>query len=73
MHELFLFQGVLRTLEKNVGQIPLPLSVFEVGDVVLLDPRRAVGARNERRLCVVHCSASTPAVEKVHGMFVGSC
>lgn len=47
--------------------MPLPLKLFELSDVVLLDPKNEVGARNERRLCAINCNR-TAGFEVVHGL-----
>ncbi len=61
-----LLPGVLRTLGHN-KEAPLPVRLFELGDIVLLDPERDVGARNCRRLLAL--SSNTKAgFEVVHGL-----
>jgi phenylalanyl-tRNA synthetase beta chain len=47
--------------------MPLPLKIFEVSDVVLNDKTAEVGARNERRLCVVSYN-KTSGFEIPHGV-----
>ena len=44
-----LLQGVLKAMGAN-KDAPVPVKLFEVGDVVLIDPDADVGARNARRL-----------------------
>jgi len=44
----------------------LPLKLFEVGDVALLDSSKDVGARNNRRIGVIH-GGTTSGFEIVHG------
>lgn len=44
-----LIPGILRTL-RNSKALPLPIYLFEVTDVVVLDPTTETGAKNERRL-----------------------
>jgi phenylalanyl-tRNA synthetase beta chain len=61
-----LLPGVLRTLGHN-KDAPLPVRLFELGDVVLLDPSRDVGARNSRRLLALTAS-SKAGFEVVHGL-----
>ena len=46
---------------------PLPAKLFEVGDVVLIDPEADVGARNSRRLLVLYCNQKA-GFEVVHGV-----
>ncbi|ETO29347.1 hypothetical protein RFI_07777 [Reticulomyxa filosa] len=60
--------GVLKTLHANIGKCSLPLHLFEVGDIVILDEEKAVKARNERRLCALTCSARQSGFEQIHGL-----
>ena len=60
-----LLQGVLKAMGAN-KDAPVPAKLFEVGDVVLLDESRDVGARNSRRLLVLY-SNTTSGFEVVHG------
>ena len=48
-----LLTGLLKTLRENRDE-PLPLRLFEVGDVVLRDAQCEVGARNERHAAAVY-------------------
>lgn len=61
-----LLPGLLKTIANN-KKMPLPVKLFEISDVVLLDESKDVGARNERRFCAVHCS-KTPGFEVIHGL-----
>lgn len=61
-----LMSGVLKTLASNKN-MPLPLKLFEISDVVLLDADRDVGARNERRMVAINCNKSA-GFEVVHGL-----
>lgn len=61
-----LYAGLLKTLQHN-RQVPLPVKIFEVSDVVWLDPQADTGARNRRFLCALHCSA-TGGFEHLHGL-----
>jgi hypothetical protein len=61
-----LLPSALKTLAANRGE-PLPLRLFELSDVVLLDSSRDVGARNERRLLAVTCG-KTSEFDAVHGL-----
>lgn len=56
----------LRTLGNN-KDAPLPVKLFEVGDVVVLDESRDTGARNSRRLLVLY-SSTKAGFEMVHGV-----
>uniref|UniRef100_UPI003B28DDE3 Phenylalanyl-tRNA Synthetase beta subunit n=1 Tax=Caenorhabditis tropicalis TaxID=1561998 RepID=UPI003B28DDE3 len=48
-----LLPGLLKTLASN-RDMPLPLKLFELQDVILKDEKMDVGARNERRLAAVY-------------------
>uniref|UniRef100_T2M4A1 Phenylalanine--tRNA ligase beta subunit n=1 Tax=Hydra vulgaris TaxID=6087 RepID=T2M4A1_HYDVU len=61
-----LLSGMLKTVANNKSH-PLPVQVFEISDVVLLDSTKDVGARNERRLCAINCN-KTPGFEVIHGL-----
>lgn len=61
-----LLPGLLKTLANN-KKMPLPLKLFEISDVVLLDENKDVGARNERRFCAINCN-KTPGFEVIHGL-----
>ncbi|GFO42266.1 phenylalanine--tRNA ligase beta subunit [Plakobranchus ocellatus] len=61
-----LLPGVLKTIYHNKA-VPLPLRLFEISDVVYLDPSKDVGARNERRLCAVTYNKSSE-FEVVQGL-----
>lgn len=64
-----LLPGVLRTLGHN-KDAPLPVRLFELGDVVeLVGPEHVlgVGAVNSRRLCAVSCGTKA-GFEVIHGL-----
>ena len=61
-----LLPSMLKTLAANKDS-PLPVKLFEVSDVILLDDESDVGARNERRLIAVNCDKSS-GFEVVHGL-----
>ena len=61
-----LLPSLLKTLAANKNA-PLPVKLFEVSDVILLDAASDVGARNERRLIAVNCDKSA-GFEVVHGL-----
>lgn len=61
-----LLSGVLKTLASNKN-MPLPLKLFEISDVVLADASTEVGARNERRMVAINCNKSA-GFEVVHGL-----
>jgi len=52
------FAALLKTVAAN-KDAPLPLKLFEVGDVILVDDSGETGCRNERRLGAVHCATET--------------
>ncbi|RCN41161.1 phenylalanine--tRNA ligase, beta subunit [Ancylostoma caninum] len=60
-----LLPGLLKTISAN-RDMPLPLKLFELQDVILKDPTSDVGARNERRLGAVFYN-KTAGFEVVHG------
>lgn len=47
--------------------MPLPLKLYEIQDVVIVDENTEVGARNERRIGAVNCSKSA-GFEICHGL-----
>jgi phenylalanyl-tRNA synthetase beta chain len=51
-----LIPGLMEVLASNKHH-PYPQNVYEVDDVVLLDPATETGARSERRLTVALCHA----------------
>ncbi|XP_046398376.1 phenylalanine--tRNA ligase beta subunit [Ischnura elegans] len=61
-----LIPGLLKTMASN-KQMPLPMKLFEISDVILLDKSAEVGARNERRICAV-ISDKTSGFEIIHGL-----
>lgn len=58
--------GLLKTLESNKRN-PLPLRLFEIGDVVVQDCDTETGARNQRRAAAVICSNASQ-FEVIHGL-----
>lgn len=62
-----LLHAVLNTIKSNKGMVHLPVKVFELSDVLLLDPSTEVGARNERRLCALY-GGVTSGFEFIHGL-----
>ncbi|VIO93562.1 phenylalanyl-tRNA synthetase beta chain, putative [Brugia malayi] len=61
-----LLPGLLKALASN-KDMPLPLRLFEIQDVVLKDLIADVGARNERRFCALYCGKSS-GFEIIHGL-----
>jgi phenylalanyl-tRNA synthetase beta chain len=61
-----LISGLLKTIQAN-KKMPLPLKLFEISDVVLLDETADTGSKNDRRFCAVYYN-KTPGFEVVHGL-----
>ena len=62
-----LLPEMLKTLAANKA-MPLPLKIFQVADIVVLDSKNDVGARNERRLAVAYTNNTQSGLEIVHGV-----
>lgn len=62
-----LLPGLLKTINSN-RNMPLPMKLFEVGDVVLGDTTKDVGARNERHLAAIYYGKQTSGFEIIHGL-----
>lgn len=60
-----LFPGLLKSLAFNQAH-PLPIKIFEVGDVVVRDPDTSTGARNIRMLAGMYCGQES-GFEIIHG------
>ncbi|ODM90504.1 Phenylalanine--tRNA ligase beta subunit [Orchesella cincta] len=61
-----LIPGLLKTIQAN-KKMPLPLKLFEISDVVIIDEKEEVGARNERHLAAVFYNKN-PGFETIHGL-----
>lgn len=61
-----LLPGLLKTLNSNKHLSP-PVKVFEIGDVVIQDPTRETGSKNQRRVCALHAGL-TSGFEIIHGL-----
>ncbi|XP_058213428.1 phenylalanine--tRNA ligase beta subunit, cytoplasmic-like [Rhododendron vialii] len=61
-----LMPGMLKTIGHNKDH-PKPIKIFEVGDIVLLDEMKDVGAANRRQLAALYCGA-TSGFELIHGL-----
>ncbi|KAJ8086781.1 phenylalanine--tRNA ligase subunit beta [Marasmius tenuissimus] len=61
-----LIPGLLKTIREN-RMHPLPIKIFESGDVVFKDLQRERQSRNERRVGAVWCN-KTAGFEVVHGV-----
>ena len=55
-----LLPGLLKTLHANKN-MPLPVRLFEISDVVFKDAARDVGASNRRHLAAVRRGVDAPA------------
>lgn len=61
-----LLPSALKTLAANKDS-PIPIRLFEISDVILLDDSKDVGARNERRFVAVQ-AAREAGFEILHGL-----
>ena len=61
-----LIPGLLKIVEKNIVQ-QLPIKVFEISDVCLLDEQTETGAKNRRKLAFAYVN-NTSALETVQGV-----
>ncbi|KAL4503251.1 hypothetical protein ABPG72_000857 [Tetrahymena utriculariae] len=61
-----LLPGCLKWLSSNKKN-KIPISMFEVGDVILKDDTRETNTRNERRLCALYTNHNSE-LEVVHGL-----
>lgn len=61
-----LLTGLLRCVASNKA-VPLPIRVFEVGDVILKDESYAVGTKNSQHICAVYCGM-TSGFEFIHSL-----
>lgn len=61
-----LLPGLLKTIRENRSH-PLPIKIFETGDVVVKDATRERQARNMRHAAAIWCN-KTAGFEIVHGM-----
>jgi len=63
-----LVPGLLKTLQEHKAeQTSHGLKLFEISDIVLLDPSQDTGARNVRRLAALY-AGNTAGFEIVHGL-----
>ncbi|CAI9102450.1 OLC1v1000725C1 [Oldenlandia corymbosa var. corymbosa] len=61
-----LMSGMLKCIGHQKDH-PKPIKIFEVGDVVLLDDSKDVGARNQRHCAALYCGANS-GFELIHGL-----
>ncbi|XP_042501579.1 phenylalanine--tRNA ligase beta subunit, cytoplasmic-like [Macadamia integrifolia] len=66
MSRTSLMPGILKTVGHNKDH-PKPIKIFEVGDVVVLDEAKDVGARNRRQLAALYCGANS-GFELIHSL-----
>jgi phenylalanyl-tRNA synthetase beta chain len=60
--------GILKTIQNNKSMsVKDGLKLFEISDVVLLDPKSDVGAKNVRRVCAAY-TGHTDGFEIIHGL-----
>ena len=52
-----LIPGLLKTLQSNAGE-SLPQRLFEISDIVVIEPTQDVLAKNERRVCVMYLNTN---------------
>eukprot|EP00741_Cyanophora_paradoxa_P022514 tig00021464_g21740.t1 len=62
-----LLQGLLKTLQCNRGAA-LPISIFEISDIVRLDQSNSVGAHNRRQLSAIYTNTNYSGFEVIHGL-----
>jgi len=62
-----LVPGLIKTLANNKSN-KLPISLFEVGDVVLKEDTEETGSKNERRLAAIHSNQDSSGFEFIHGL-----
>lgn len=62
-----LLPGLLKTLNRNLGQVNIPIRIFEASDVAIQDASQDVGARNVRRVGALYC-ANNSGLEEIHGL-----
>lgn len=61
-----LLGGILKCLASNT-HLPMPIKIFEVGDIVVQEPTMEVGAKNIRRVCAIN-AGHTAEFSKLHGL-----
>lgn len=61
-----LLPGLLKTAASNKN-LPLPLKLFEIQEVVMKDLEVETGARNERRFAAINYN-QTSGFEVIHGL-----
>lgn len=62
-----LLTGLLKTLNSN-KKLPLPMKLFEISDILLVDNKIDVCVRNERHIGAVYCGKQSSGFETIHGL-----
>jgi phenylalanyl-tRNA synthetase beta chain len=62
-----LYPGLLKTF-KNSKKLAMPISIFEVSDIVKLDPTNDIGCSNVRALCAMVVGIVDVEFDNVHGL-----
>eukprot|EP01064_Diplonema_japonicum_P001972 TRINITY_DN11298_c0_g1_i1.p1 TRINITY_DN11298_c0_g1~~TRINITY_DN11298_c0_g1_i1.p1 ORF type:complete len:631 (+),score=167.75 TRINITY_DN11298_c0_g1_i1:68-1894(+) len=63
-----LLPGTLKTLS-NMKDRPMPIQLFEITDVVLVDEDDRIGCRNESRVCAARIAVDGTGFDIIHGTF----
>jgi len=63
---LTLLSGLLKSVSAN-KKYPLPLNLFETGDIIRKDSNTDTGSSNKRVLAAIHCNV-TSGFEIIHGL-----
>jgi phenylalanyl-tRNA synthetase beta chain len=61
-----LIPGLLKTLKSNQSN-KVPLSVFEIGDIILKADSE-IGSKNQRNLCAMFTDHDNSGLELIHGL-----
>jgi len=61
-----LLPGLIKCLKANTAE-KLPIRLFEIGDVVLMDPNTETGTKNNKRLAALFCGQES-GFENIHGL-----
>eukprot|EP01022_Parablepharisma_sp_SALTPOND_P035599 TRINITY_DN958_c1_g1_i1.p1 TRINITY_DN958_c1_g1~~TRINITY_DN958_c1_g1_i1.p1 ORF type:complete len:472 (+),score=58.39 TRINITY_DN958_c1_g1_i1:1320-2735(+) len=61
-----LLPGLIKCLKTNID-VKLPIRLFEIGDVVLIDPSTETGTKNSKRLAALYCGLNS-GFEYIHGL-----
>ncbi|KAH3744798.1 phenylalanyl-tRNA synthetase [Pelomyxa schiedti] len=61
-----LLSGLLHTVSNN-KTVPLPIRVFEIGDVIIRDETVPVGAKNQLNFAALYCG-TTSGFQFIHGL-----